>query len=493
MGRYLSRSWGVSRNLGNDGELIEDQEIRRLFRIRNTRDFNEYDETIHNGVHVWVGGNMARIASAATDPIFFMHHCFIDYLWWQWQNNNRRRASTFRYPRGNWASREGHQPDINVVNLNVRGYRGITNREVYGRYWAFNAGVTYQRRPRCSGRGNGTCTGPYLRCLGGRSRWEWDMDAWRWRRINVPRRCASVTNTQRTTRRTTATGRHKRSIYNEVTNWNNINAKLIQTPAARYIKPKKVYHESHEHLNHHLPYNVPSHFHPGSSKVIYGVSVQNDFKVNCQTDYDLWAFLPVKVVHLRPWGKMFDSHVVHNGKPDYRFDMYSEFMYKNSNPGVDPGHPNCYQDCDDDTSGFTKVILRSDGVDYDGVYREYVLLDNRQPIDGKVGYIGIRKPTCRKPTHVVLSVHDQCGRVCTPKCLVKGSYPPRYEPCSGAIKVDSEYPLSYGNTYSEAVSSYWNIYMGAVPMSCDHNIHVIFYCDYKTKWWPIPGCYKEPV
>jgi len=42
-------------------------------------------EVIHDGVHIWVGGTMAWIATAPADPIFWMHHANIDRLWWQWQ------------------------------------------------------------------------------------------------------------------------------------------------------------------------------------------------------------------------------------------------------------------------------------------------------------------------------------------------------------------------------------------------------------------------
>jgi tyrosinase len=39
---------------------------------------------LHNRVHVWVGGTMARPISPA-DPVFFLHHCFVDKLWVEWQ------------------------------------------------------------------------------------------------------------------------------------------------------------------------------------------------------------------------------------------------------------------------------------------------------------------------------------------------------------------------------------------------------------------------
>jgi tyrosinase len=45
-------------------------------------------EGVHGMVHVWVGGTMSMIPTAPADPIFWMHHCNIDRLWWQWQQGN---------------------------------------------------------------------------------------------------------------------------------------------------------------------------------------------------------------------------------------------------------------------------------------------------------------------------------------------------------------------------------------------------------------------
>lgn len=38
----------------------------------------------HNRVHLWVGGSMLPPTSP-NDPVFFLHHCFIDKLWADWQ------------------------------------------------------------------------------------------------------------------------------------------------------------------------------------------------------------------------------------------------------------------------------------------------------------------------------------------------------------------------------------------------------------------------
>ena len=39
---------------------------------------------LHNRVHLWVGGSMVPMTSP-NDPVFFLHHCFIDKVWADWQ------------------------------------------------------------------------------------------------------------------------------------------------------------------------------------------------------------------------------------------------------------------------------------------------------------------------------------------------------------------------------------------------------------------------
>lgn len=42
---------------------------------------------LHGAGHSWVGGHMVYIGSP-NDPVFFLHHCFIDKLWAMWQKRH---------------------------------------------------------------------------------------------------------------------------------------------------------------------------------------------------------------------------------------------------------------------------------------------------------------------------------------------------------------------------------------------------------------------
>jgi hypothetical protein len=55
---------------------------------------NPQDTELHNRVHVWVGGSMLPMTSP-NDPVFFVHHCYVDREWDRWQ---RRYANLRDYP-----------------------------------------------------------------------------------------------------------------------------------------------------------------------------------------------------------------------------------------------------------------------------------------------------------------------------------------------------------------------------------------------------------
>ena len=42
------------------------------------------EDVLHNPVHRWIGGNMDD-ATSPNDPVFFLHHTFLDKLWEEWK------------------------------------------------------------------------------------------------------------------------------------------------------------------------------------------------------------------------------------------------------------------------------------------------------------------------------------------------------------------------------------------------------------------------
>ena len=60
-------------------------QVKSLLDDTDWASFSDRLEDFHDRVHVWVGGDMSDITSAAFDPIFFAHHCMIDRIWYLWQ------------------------------------------------------------------------------------------------------------------------------------------------------------------------------------------------------------------------------------------------------------------------------------------------------------------------------------------------------------------------------------------------------------------------
>src|SRR4051794_31285402 len=72
------RTW---RDTGRDGALPSRAEVTAAMANSDFFTFQTQLESLHDGVHIWVGGTMGDISVAAYDPVFWAHHCMIDRLW----------------------------------------------------------------------------------------------------------------------------------------------------------------------------------------------------------------------------------------------------------------------------------------------------------------------------------------------------------------------------------------------------------------------------
>jgi tyrosinase len=75
----------------------------------------------HDGVHQAVGGDMARVATASRDPLFYLHHANVDRLWSAWnvrgnENSNEALWRNFVFNR-NFPTPNGGMWNVAVANL----------------------------------------------------------------------------------------------------------------------------------------------------------------------------------------------------------------------------------------------------------------------------------------------------------------------------------------------------------------------------------------
>ncbi|MBY8877579.1 tyrosinase family protein [Actinacidiphila acidipaludis] len=90
---------------------------------------------LHNRVHQWVGGHMIGGASP-NDPVFWLHHAFIDLIWVRWQRRHPHSGylpdkplSTHDPERGRVLSLDEPMPPFNVRPSSVLDHRKFYSYE----------------------------------------------------------------------------------------------------------------------------------------------------------------------------------------------------------------------------------------------------------------------------------------------------------------------------------------------------------------------------
>lgn len=86
--------WGVTRGANFNSSLLPT--AAQLANLMTSGDFATFSGTLeatpfHNRVHGLVGGTMGSTRSPA-DPLFWLHHAFIDKLWADWQQTHQGAA-----------------------------------------------------------------------------------------------------------------------------------------------------------------------------------------------------------------------------------------------------------------------------------------------------------------------------------------------------------------------------------------------------------------
>lgn len=83
----------TSRKPGPPARLPSGPKVEEILALSDFDDFSlQLEEQLHNAVHVWVGGTMGEIPTAAYDPLFWAHHTMVDRLWALWQVRHSSRG-----------------------------------------------------------------------------------------------------------------------------------------------------------------------------------------------------------------------------------------------------------------------------------------------------------------------------------------------------------------------------------------------------------------
>jgi tyrosinase len=97
---------------------VSTAELDPIFADTNFFTFSHQIEgTPHNNVHSDIGGTFGGFASAR-DPIFFMHHCMVDYCWAKWNlemgNNNTNDPTWTSHPNQHFVDANGNPMSMNA-------------------------------------------------------------------------------------------------------------------------------------------------------------------------------------------------------------------------------------------------------------------------------------------------------------------------------------------------------------------------------------------
>ena len=210
--------------------------------------------------------------------------------------------------------------------------------------------------------------------------------------------------------------------------------------------------------------------------------IQNLFQLNGISDSRVWVWIPVQVVYKRqPEQMKFDAYPIEAGSMKTDKDIYDPTQY-NGLAGVfhyEFHHPRTCRDMD---GIYTKIMVHSDGLNYHGTFREFAIVDARQPFATSVVFIAIKNPE-KFYTESLLSAYDPCGNVCKPFCRQKNG---GFRQCDGALRLTDETnygkggqrtePKNYGSDYGEATKMVWSMDIG-VPQKNPDKIFIQFVCN----------------
>lgn len=160
---WRTPSGPLTRNIGVDSTLINRNMIDAVMSRCRVRDISfpfaspKYNfELFHGGPHCWVGGHFAGMNTAGHDPLFWLYHAYIDYVW-----------ELFRMRQ---MSKCGVNPAVDIPVVKgpqspkspMARFPQFTNADGFSGAWT-RFWYRYEPSPTCS-RFRPFCGSPYLRC-----------------------------------------------------------------------------------------------------------------------------------------------------------------------------------------------------------------------------------------------------------------------------------------------------------------------------------------
>lgn len=397
---------------GVRSSLIDPNKIKNVFAKRYHREIltptaaNDEDnlERHHDAVHRWVGapdGHMADLFLSTQDPVFFLLHCHIDYLWEIFRERQKKLGidSSKDYPN---SGVQYHEPNRIMDNLkpdkkNIDGYSNHFTSEIY----------RYEDSPTC-GKG---CRGKYLYCnrkrqCVSRSRKYIDDDDYDKKKDKY----ASIGDTADLPP-VDSTGSAPSGAAP------SMEQILLQAPdnatASRAAPPT---------ITQLFREGIVDTRTPNARKRRSVTIDMEGNKVNIGLDISL--SLPRGDHSYRPM-EIKDNFV--------RAPVIIETIYDRIQ-----ADKNYISDLTTKDTNYT-IKLDTFGLTYQGHFGDTISVDGRTKSSESVITMAFDRPST-DPTKAYVRVYDNHGNICQPSCLISGSV---YQQCSGALKITLDHPLMY--------------------------------------------------
>lgn len=474
----------LSRSVGRIGNLIDRRRINRLIRTRRSHGFfARVLEMQHNGVHVYVGGNMMRVALAPSDPIFYMHHAFIDCVWERYRIRQERNGNDPTiYPRVQSHLRPEHNANTPMLLPSLDG-RNLTNLDGYANFWTRD----YYRCapfPWCSNR-KPDCGSKWLRCDLFQKRCV-PKDSSAVQPEITPERMLEIAETlapepEPSTSQTRGITLSKFDDEEE----ENIDdfvkpvtskaffAMLNESNSDRRTAATSS-HKTRQIRRIQSGLTIDQFVIPTEEKVCGGGVTQNTFSIDCEKKSDIWTYIPVEITQLRHGNIVYESYPVDSsGNFNDTIDVFStgdEIPFLRNSP--------TNKTCKLDKSGLSKVKIVAYGLDYNGIYEDQVFLDNRQSVSKAIAYMAVKRPSYyHSSPKIFITAINECGSVCQPMILRKqrkwGN--PVYQKFNGVFELTPNAPTFHSDTYRGAEALVWE--NDNIPYENKNQIPVAFYCN----------------
>lgn len=511
---------------GHEGEYFTYRHIRAVMTRSRLEEISEphapppFDfEIRHGDVHQHIGGIMAPAETAGFDPVFYMHHCFVDYLWEVFRRSQKEKGvdPTRDYP--NRYGTAAHAPNALMGLGRLRNLHGMSDMYTTRMY-------TYEPSPTCSYR-SPSCGSRYLTCefrfgrpqcvtlemitpttptapFGSATNGQ-PQQPQRQRTPGFPNFPGSTFPGFPPTRR--FTGRKKRQAsrgngrgrgngvidgslmsnhgQNVLSQFGQNGFTQFAQNKTREMRQKK--HEVRMGFNPHYENNMDvfqkittedekeiilSPMTNMCPPTVPTNTIQNLFQMNGISDSRIWVYIPVQVIYKRQREQMvFESFPIEEGQLDVGKDIYDPTRYQSLKDNF-IFNVNYSRSCRDMDGIFTKIMVHSDGLNYHGSFREFAVVDARQPYTSSTIYMAVKSPE-KYHTEAIFQAYDPCGNVCKPYCKRFG----HFQPCDGSLKLDNSPPKLYGMDYGEAIQLVWGITNEGIPKFRPDNIQLQFVCN----------------